>query len=135
LLLRVLTREQRRLCAGFTIIEVLVALAVVAATLAAIGAVIATTARATHLLEQRVSLIQTARAIETGLPRRGQLPSGQLAGEIGGHRWRIDVSPLTTGDLIKNSPWIPQAVAIRVQSPSGTMIELNTVRLTRRAKE
>jgi general secretion pathway protein I len=130
-----MTREQRRSRAGFTIIEVLVALAVVAASLAAIGAVVATTARATHSLEQRVALIQTARAVETGLPRRGQLAPGQLAGEVGGHRWRINVSPLATGDLVDNSPWVPQAIVIRVQSPSGAVLELNTVRLSRRAQQ
>jgi general secretion pathway protein I len=133
-LLRVTACERRRSRAGFTIIEVLVALAVTAASLGAIGAVVATTARATRSLEQRVALIQTARAIEAGIPRRGQLAPGRLDGEIGGHRWRIDVAPLAAG-LVENSPWIPLSVVIRVQSPSGTVLELNTVRLRRRAKE
>jgi general secretion pathway protein I len=130
-----MAHERRRSRAGFTIIEVLVALAVVAASLAAIGAVVATTARATRSLEQRVALIQTARAVETGLPRRDQLAPGQIGGEIGGHRWRINVSPLAAGGLVEDSPWVPQAIVIRVQSPSGALLELNTVRLSRRAKE
>jgi general secretion pathway protein I len=133
-LLHAAVRERRRQRAGFTIIEVLVALAVVAASLAAIGAVVATTARATRSLEQRVALLQTARAIETGIPRRGQLAPGRSGGEIAGHRWRIDVAPLAAG-LVENSPWIPLSVVIRVQSPSGAVLELNTVRLRRRTKE
>jgi len=130
-----MARERRRGRAGFTIIEVLVALAVVAASLAAIGAVVGATARATHSLEERVALIQTARAVETGLPRRGELAAGQFDGEIGGHRWRLNVSPLATGGLVDGSPWLPQAIVIRVQSPSGAVLELNTVRLSRRATQ
>jgi general secretion pathway protein I len=127
-------RERRRSRAGFTIIEALVALAVVAASLGAIGMVVATTARATRSLEQRVALLQTARAVATGLPPRGQLAPGRLGGEIGGHRWRIDVAPLAAG-LAEDSPWIPQSVAMRVQSPSGAVLEVNTVRLRRRAQQ
>jgi general secretion pathway protein I len=131
-LLRVITRERRRPRAGFTIVEVLVALAVVAASLAAIGSVIATTARAARSLEQRVALVQTARAVETGLPRRGQLALGHVSGEIGGHRWRIDVSPFATGRPVEDAPWVPQAIVIRVQSPAGAILELHTLRLQRR---
>jgi general secretion pathway protein I len=131
-LLRVIARERRRARAGFTIIEVLVALAIVATSLAAIGSVIATTARATRTLEQRVALVQTARAVEAGLPRRGQLALGSIDGEIAGHRWRIDVSPFVAGGLVEDSPWVPQSIVIRVRSPSGALLQLNTVRLARR---
>jgi general secretion pathway protein I len=133
-LLPATVRERRRARAGFTIIEVLVALAVVTASLGAIGSVVAATARATRSLEQRVALLQTARAVATGLPPRGQLVSGRLTGQIGGHRWRIDVAPLTTG-LVEDSPWIPQSVVMRVQSPSGAVLDVNTVRLRRKTQQ
>lgn len=129
------TREWQRKRAGFTIIEVLVALAIVTMSLGAIGSVIATTVRTSRALEQRVALLQTARAIETGLPRRSQLALGRFDGEVAGHRWRIETSPFVVGKLGGDSPWLPQHVVIRVQSPSGAVLELNTVRLQRRAKQ
>jgi general secretion pathway protein I len=119
---------------GFTIIEALVALAVVAGSLAAIGSVIATATRGARSLEQRVALLQTARAIETGLPGRDQLATGSFGGEIAGHQWRVSVSPFAAGGA-NDSPWIPQLVTTRVQSPSGAVIELNTARLRLRAKQ
>jgi len=124
----------RRGSAGFTIIEVLVALAVVAASLAAIGSLIATTVRGTRSLEQHLALVETARAIETGMPKREQLTVGNLSGEISGHRWRIDVLPFSVGGIgaTEESPWVPRTIVIRVQSPTGAVLQLNTVRLQRR---
>ena len=124
---------KRRSQTGFTIIEVLVALAVVAGSLAAIGSLIATTTRGARSLEQRVALLQTARAIETGLPGRDRLVLGNFGGEIGGHRWRVNVSPLSTGGA-DDSQWIPQLITTRVQSPTGAVIELHTARIRLRAK-
>jgi general secretion pathway protein I len=126
--------DGRRSTAGFTIIEVLVALAVVAAALAAIGAVIATSVRGTRSIEQHVALVQTARAIMTGLPKRTELAPGQTAGDFAGHRWQVDVSPFVgLGDGSNASTWVPQAVVVTVRSPSGSVIRIDTVRLLRRS--
>lgn len=119
---------------GFTIVEVLVALAVVAGSLAAIGSVIATTTRGARSLEQRVALLQTARAIEAGLPGRAQLVPGSFGGEIAGHRWRVSVSPFAISDN-NDSPWTPQLVTTRVRSSSGAVVELATVRLRLKASQ
>lgn len=119
---------------GFTIVEVLVALAVVAGSLAAIGSVIATTTRGARSIEQHVALLQTARAIGTGLPGRDQLTPGSFGGEFAGHRWRVSVSPFATSDK-NDSPWAPQLVTTRVQSPSGAVVELATVRLRLKANQ
>jgi general secretion pathway protein I len=121
--------------AGFTIIEVLVALALVAASLAAIGSVMATTARGIRAMEQHVALVQTARAVEAGLPPRDELSPGQFGGEISGHRWRVLVAPFATGNRKKDVEWTPQSVTIRVLSPSGALMELHTARLRKRAKK
>jgi general secretion pathway protein I len=129
--------EHRRDTAGFTIIEALVALAVVAASLTAIGSLIATSVRGTRSIEQHVALVETARAIATGLPNRDELAPGNLSGERAGHRWRVDVSPFAAGavDSLPPASWVPQAVVIAVRSPSGAALQLNTVRLRRGAGE
>ena len=72
---------------GFTLIEALVALAIVAASLASIGALIATTARGTRSIEQRLLRLEAARVALTALPDRDQLAPGGVSGELDGHRW------------------------------------------------
>jgi len=117
--------------AGFTLIEVVVALAVVAVSLAAIGSLMATTVRGMRAVDTRLALIETARAIETSLPDRSELKIGNVSGEFADHRWRVDVLPFLTGDVAASAtnPWVPQTVIIRVQSPTGAIIEIDTVRL------
>jgi general secretion pathway protein I len=120
--------------AGFTLIEVLIALAVVAVALTAIGSLMAATVRGTRAIDRHLSLVETARAVETGLPDRGDLVAGNLSGDIAGNRWRVDVAPLVS-DLVDPrvaTPWVPQSVTIRVQSPGGAVLRIDTVRLRRR---
>ena len=124
--------------AGFTIIEALVALAIVAASLAAIGGLIAASARGTHAVEQHVALIETARAVESSLPRRDQLAAGDFSGVLAGHPWRVEVVPFGAGGIDPElpSPWVPQTVVVTVRSATGgAKFQLATVRLRRRAKE
>jgi len=119
--------------AGFTLVEVLVALSVVAVSLAAIGSLIAVTTRGVRAVGGHLDLVETTRTIFTGLPDRNQLLPGNLAGEIGGHRWRADVLPFYA-DFVdpQGGNWIPQTVVLRVQSPAGPVLQVNTVRLRRR---
>jgi general secretion pathway protein I len=123
--------------AGFTLIEVLVALALVAMSLAAIGHLVATTSRGVRSLEQRVALVEVTRGLSAALPPRAQLAAGSLSGETSGERWRIDVTPWTGVGVapVANSPWVPQTVTIRVQSASGAFVGVETVRLRKRTNE
>ena len=124
----------RRRTNGFTLIEVLVALSVVAISLAAIGSLIAVTTRGARAVGLHLTLIETARSIITGLPDRDQLDLGNFSGESAGHRWRVDVLPFLADFVDPQQPtiWIPQTVAVRVQSPSGKILQVSTVRLRRK---
>jgi general secretion pathway protein I len=126
--------RRRRSAAGFTLIEVLVALSVVAVALAAIGSLIATTVRGVRSLDTHLTLVETARAIATALPDRDKFKIGNFSGEIGGHQWRVDVLPFNflNVDPRLPTPWVPQTVIVRVQSPNGPILQINTVRLRRR---
>jgi general secretion pathway protein I len=128
-------RANRR--AGFTLIEVVVALALIAVALTAIGSLIATTIRGTRSLDQHLSLAETARAIEAALPGRDQLVDGSTSGEMAGHRWRVDVLPFRASfvDPRQPSPWVPQTVVITVRAPDGPVLQINTVRLQRRPEQ
>jgi general secretion pathway protein I len=126
--------ERDRAVAGFTLIEVVVALALVAVALTAIGSLIATTIRGTRSIDQHLSLAETARAIEAALPGRDELKPGTSTGEMAGYRWRLDVLPFAASfvDPRLPSPWTPQTVVITVQAPGGPVLQINTVRLQRR---
>lgn len=131
----------RRSCsdvAGFTLIEVLVALAIVAAVLSSIGAVIATSVKGTRSIDQRLALTGAAETLLAELPARNLLKPGRQSGELAGHRWRIDVSPMNTSvadDAPQNPRFVPLAVTLRLQAPDGPAIQLTTVRLVPKAAE
>jgi general secretion pathway protein I len=118
---------------GFTMIESLVALTVVAVCLTALGTLIASNIRATQTVDDRLSLVETARAVLAALPDRDQLTLGNSRGEIAGIQWRVDVLPFAADfvDPARTTPWVPQDVVIRVQSPAGQILRLDTVRLQR----
>jgi general secretion pathway protein I len=123
--------------AGFTLVEVLIALAVVAIAIVAIGSVMSTNARGVRSLEDHVALIQTARMVlATGIPPRKDLAPGSVAGEIRNYRWQVNIGPVGGGWVVDSADaaWIPELVKVRVRSPSGAAIDLETVRLMRGQK-
>ncbi len=124
--------------AGFTLIEALVALAIVAAVLSSIGAVIATTVKGTRSIDQRLALSGTAETLLAALPARALLKPGRQSGETAGHRWRIDVSPMNiaaASDAPQTGRFIPLAVSLLLQAPGGPLMQITTVRLAPKAAE
>ena len=131
----------RRSCsdgrAGFTLIEALVALAIVAGVLSSIGAVIATTVKGIRSIDQRLALTGTAETLLAALPARNLLKPGRQSGELAGHRWRIDVAPmnLAVQEDPANVRFVPLAVNVRMQAPGGPAIQVTTVRLVPKVGE
>ena len=129
--------EAKSTSEGFTLVEVLVALAIVAVALGSIGALIANTSRGARSIAARFSRVEIARAILTALPDRDQLGRGNLSGETAGHGWQVDVSPFEprSGGLSKQTSWLPQRVDVTVRSPIGDVMQISTVRLQRKNGE
>jgi general secretion pathway protein I len=124
--------------AGFTIIEVLIALAIVAVGIVAIGSVMATNVRGVRSLEQHVALMQATRTvIAAGIPARAKLGPGALSGQTDDYRWTIEVGPLGGDWAVPGADvaWVPELVRIRVRSPSGATSDIRTVRLIHRPAE
>lgn len=123
----------RRSTAGFSLIEALVALSIVAVVMASIGGMIASSVRGVRSVEGHLNLLEIARGIVTALPGRDHLVPGYLTGEIADHAWRVDVFPFTTQTLHPEArpKWVPQTVIVTVQSPSGAAMKISTVRLQR----
>jgi len=123
---------------GFTLIEALVALAIVAIVLSSIAGVIATTVKGTRSIDQRLALTGAAEALLAELPPRDLLKPGRQSGELDGHPWQIDVTPVNpavAGDAPQNPRFVPLAVNLRVRSAGGPAIRLTTVRLVPRVAE
>jgi general secretion pathway protein I len=122
--------------------EVLIALAVVSIAMSAIGYVMSTNARGVRVLEDHVALVETAQAVfATAIPSRKDLAPGSLSGQLRTYRWQIDIGPVGGGGGggggVVDHPdiaWIPELVKVRVRSPSGAAIDLETVRLMRGQK-
>jgi len=129
-----MTFERAGTDAGFTLIEVVVTLAVIAVLLLSLGSLIHAAVRGSQAIDDHLVLVETARAIDTGLPGRDALTIGTLAGERDGQRWRVDVTPFSGAlDAKAKSPWVPLTATITVQTPGGTSLQVTTVRLGRKS--
>ncbi|PPQ20878.1 prepilin-type cleavage/methylation domain-containing protein [Bradyrhizobium sp. AC87j1] len=129
----------RRSCsdsAGFTLIEALVALAIIAVVLGTIGSVIATTAKGTRAIDQRLALAGTAETLLADLPARSLLKPGRRSGDLAGSRWRVDVAPMNVpGGTPASDRFVPLAVNLRLQRADGSAIQVTTVKLVPRASQ
>ena len=136
---------------GFTLIEVLVAISVLAIVLGAIGAVVGNTVRTIRSVDRRLPLLETAQSLIASLPARDALQPGTQSGTSGDFHWRIDAVLLNrnvpdnaagalstaaagasttaaTGAPPKVN-WVPLAITVRVQGSEGPPVRLDTVRL------
>lgn len=124
--------------AGFTLIEALVALAIIAVVLSSIAAVIGTTVKGTRSIAERLALTGAAETLLAELPSRNLLKPGRQSGELTGHRWQIDVSSMNSAaarDAPQNRQFVPLAVNLRLQAPDGPAMQLTTVRLVPKGAE
>ena len=78
-------------------------------------------------------MCEPAEASMSDLPDREELAVSNSSGEIAGHRWRLDVLPFVADfvDSRRATSWVPQAIVLRVQSPTGQVLRVDTVRLRR----
>jgi general secretion pathway protein I len=123
--------------AGFTLVEALAALTVMAIAMTAIGALANSSMHASLYVERHLAEIETARKIIAGMPSRKDLAAGSLTGILDNHQWRIDSAPFANALVRPGAPvvWEPQRLALRVLSPSGAVVEIDTVRLKKRAAQ
>ncbi len=127
------TRRPNSHSRGFTLVESLVALALMMILLAAIGGLTATSFRSGRYVERHLADIESTRQIVAGLPARGKLADGSLSGDMVGYRWRLDAAPYRPDFFEPKSatPWTPQIIALRVESPNGGVTSVDIVRLVK----
>ena len=118
--------------AGFSLLEALAALTVVAIMLGALGTLTHSTVRSVMFTEHRVALIETARKVFAALPPRAALSDGPLTGELDGSHWRIHVRPYFDTSTSRGGEWEPELIEIDVRGSDGSRLEFDTVRIRRR---
>jgi general secretion pathway protein I len=127
----------RRKNRGFTVLEVLVALAVATMALAAIanlahGAARSGVRAATRLAE--TALAQTLLSFSVDRAADSEPLSGEAAG---GLHWRLAISP-SNGDRFAGSPaggWTPAIVRVELRDQSGAHWSVESVRLMKAPAE
>jgi general secretion pathway protein I len=121
--------------AGFTLIEALAALAVMGAGLAATGTLASSSLRSGLYAERHLADIETARKVIAGMPSREALPVGRLSGVLDAHDWRIDSTLIGPPAAVGDTLWTPQRIEVSVQSPSGAILKIDTIRLRKQTKK
>ena len=118
-------------------VEALAALTVMAIGMAAIGELSNSSLRSGLYFERHLAEIETARKIVAGLPARKDLPDGSLSGVLDSHKWRIDAAPFPNALATVNavSDWRPQMLILHVVAPTGSVVEIDTVRLRKRVAQ
>ena len=117
---------------GFTLIEIIVALAILAVALGALFQSFSTGLRATVVSDRQEAAVMLAQSL---LDRIGQdipLAAGEQAGvSEDGLRWSIAIapSPLIAPDRRADSPLLPFDVVVTVASDGGRPLTLTTLRL------
>ena len=122
--------------AGFTLIETLVALAIIAIVLGTIGSVIAVTTKGTRSIDQHLALAGTAETLLADLPARGLLKPGRPSGQLAGSRWRVDIAPMNVaGGNPETDRFVALAVNLRLQRADGAALQVTTVKLVPRSTQ
>lgn len=122
--------------AGFTLIEVVVALAVIAVALVSIGSLVGAGTRGSRALDAHLALIEIVRALEADLDGRRAIAFGSTVGETNGLRWRVDIAPFVNpATVAQGAAWEPVTETITVRAPTGNSLSLSTLRLRRKPSQ
>jgi prepilin-type N-terminal cleavage/methylation domain-containing protein len=116
---------------GFTLLEVLVTLAVVGTILAAIAPVFAANLIHARGAEDRLLLSTAARSLLDTLPSRDKLRPGQLSGTLEDVSWTMEVTPYQLPGALATGSWVPYRITIDLTTPRRHNARIETIRLGR----
>jgi Tfp pilus assembly protein PilV len=119
-------------CAGFTLFEALVALALVLAFVEVLGPYLFHARRIMANADGRVAAQVLLRSLLDAPFDRSQLANVSRSGETAGLRWRIVTQPLAAGATpSRGQTWTAFRVTASVSSGGGQVIAAETVRLAK----
>lgn len=124
--------ERRERRAGFTLLEALVALAVILAFASALGPFLFQARRIVVGAESRVAAQALLRTLLDAPFDRAGLAHASRQGEVDGLRWRIVTEPLAVAAVSRDRPaWPAFRVVVSVSWADGQAITAETVRLAK----
>lgn len=126
---------RRRLSRGFTLLEVLVAFAILTFSLAGVFGVFSNSLRAVRTGEEYAHATALARARLAEIGAADLSDIGPADGEDdAGYRWRIDVEDMLDAPVSpSDSGLVPVVVVVSVEwGRGGRLVELSTIRAVQR---
>ena len=123
-------RDRRKNCAGFTLFEALVALALVLAFVEVLGPYLFHARRIMVNADGRVAAQVLLRSLLDAPFDRTQLANVSRTGETAGLHWRIATQPLTGATPSPGQQWTAFRMIASVSS-GGQVITAETVRLAK----
>jgi prepilin-type N-terminal cleavage/methylation domain-containing protein len=118
-------------CAGFTLIEALVALALILAFVEVLGPYLFHSRRIGVNAGGRVAAQVLLRSLLEAPFDRTQLAYASRSGVVAGLRWQIVTEPVVTAALPPDGQWKAFRVTARVSSDHGQGVTAETVRLAK----
>jgi type II secretory pathway pseudopilin PulG len=125
------SRRERRGQGGFTLLEALVALALVLAFAATLGPHLSQARRIMDHAEGRVAAQVLLRSLLDAPYDRSRLAKASRSGETNGLRWSIEAQPVLTAapGAPDQQRWLPYRVSATVVWGSDQSIRAETIRL------
>lgn len=117
---------------GFTLIEVLVAFAILALTLAALLQVFATGLRSADAIDRHLMATMLARSVLDDVGTEIPIVAGEQSAEIEqGYRWTVRILPSGTIPPVAEAEWVtvPYEVQVEIAWNGRPITTLTTLRL------
>jgi type II secretory pathway component PulJ len=127
-----LSRELRRRCAGFTLVEALVSLALILAFAAAVVPLLFQSRNIMSQADRRVAAHILLRSLIAAPPARAAVANIR-EGETSGLRWRVVAQPVALPMLPPRQglDWAPVRISASVSWRPGRVVSAETIRLGR----
>jgi general secretion pathway protein I len=125
-------RARRRAERGFTLVEALVAIVILALSLGALLSAHDGGLRGATAIDEHLRARLLAQSLLAQWSQHRVIPQGPFQGRSGRLAWTVSIAPFTrAGGRLQQEPdhWMLHEVTVTVAWPPGRQIQLNTLRL------
>ena len=119
--------------AGFTLLEALIAIVILALSLGALLQLYGTGLRGIATIDNNLRARLLAQSVMAEVSYDRRLQPGRLQGRLDQFAWTLSITPFDDGDPAPQlpGPWTLHRLALTVSWPQGRRIELQTLRMLR----